>query len=410
MKKTKNEKVVIAMSGGVDSSVAAAFLKKAGSCITGVFLKLVDLPNFKESEKRAKKIAKILGIKFLVLDLRKEFKKRIIDCFLKEYKRGTTPNPCVVCNKEIKFGLLLEKALALGADFVATGHYARLQKKKDGIHLLRGKDEIKDQSYFLWQLKQKQLKHVLFPVGDYTKSQVRNLAKRLKLPTFEIPESQDICFVQTTIVNEAAAVSSPTEPRLRGEGKEESKNIRSSLPFACARVNEVLFASASARVNDFLTRHLRQNPGKIICSSPGDEQKVVGEHQGLHFYTIGQRKGIGLAGGPYYVLNKDTNKNLLIVTKKKKDLLKKELIAKNVNWISGEEPKLPLKIKAKIRYRHQPATAIIFRHLGSKVYSLKFKVAQRAITPGQSVVFYLPAEASAKEGGGQELVGGGIIC
>jgi len=341
-----SKKVIVAMSGGIDSSVAAALLKRAGFDVIGVFMRLADLPRFKKGEERVKKITKILRIPFLSLDLRIEFKKRIINFFLKEYKRGLTPNPCVVCNKEIKFGLLLEKALALGADCVMTGHYVRLKKEKQKIYLLKGKDKNKDQSYFLWMLKQKQLKRILFPVGNYTKDEVRLLAKKFKLPVLNIPESMEICFIQTTI-------------------------------------------------NEFLEDYLKLKPGKIV----NKEGKIIGEHQGLWFYTIGQRKGIKLPGGPYYVLDKDLKKNLLIVTKNEKDLYKKELSAKNVNWVSGKSPKLPLKIKAKIRYRHRAALAVVTKKLRAKTCQLKFEKPQRAITPGQSVVFFKD----------QELLGGGII-
>jgi len=383
-------KVVVAMSGGLDSSVAAALLKKAGFEVIGVFMKLADLPKFRESEKRAKKIAKILKIPFLVSDLRKEFKKRIVDYFLEGHKKGITPNPCVVCNKEIKFGLLLEKALALDADFIATGHYARKQKienrkQKIEYKLLKAKDKNKDQSYFLWMLNQKQLKRILFPIGDYTRKEVENLARKFKLPVLKAKKSVEICFIKTTL-------------------GEEDKS--SSSPFA------------KARVNDFLSKYLKSKPGQIVDV----RGKVLGKHRGLHFYTIGQRKGIGLPGGPYYVLNKDLKKNLLIVTKNEKDLYKKELIAKNVNWISGKEPhlrqgfggqvKFPLKIKAKIRYRHQSALAVITKTLNPKTYTLKFEKSQRAITPGQSVVFYLPRSSPKAMvwGKGEELLGGGIIC
>jgi len=348
------KKVIVAISGGVDSAVAAALLKRGWFLpasrqvdVIGAFMKLADLPIFREREKKARKVAKILKIPFLSFNFEKEFKKRIVDYFLKEYKAGRTPNPCVICNKKIKFGLLLKKALALDADFVATGHYVRLRKGKEGIHLLRGKDKTKEQSYFLWQLNQKQLKRILFPVGNYTKNQVRGLAKKLKLPVLRIPESMEICFIKTAI-------------------------------------------------NNFLKKYLKEKPGKIIIP----EGKVVGEHQGLWFYTIGQRKGIKLAGGPYWVLEKDLNKNTLIITKREKDLYKKELRAKNVNWVFGKAPKLPLKIKAKIRYRHKAASATITHGLKSKVYNIKFSRSQRAVTPGQSVVFFR----------GEELVGGGIIC
>jgi len=410
------------MSGGLDSSVAAALLKRAGFNVVGVFMKFwkprinadsnsegepprrrtsslrgrsvpygagADLRGYNrccspEAEIRARKVAKILKIPFYVFNFEKEFKKRIVDYFLEEHKKGRTPNPCVICNKEIKFGLLLEKALELDADYIATGHYARLRNTKKYEttktfsyirnkfvfrSLLRAKDKEKDQSYFLWMLNQKQLKRILFPIGDYTRKEVENLAKKFKLPVLKARKSVEICFIQTT-------------------------------------------------TNDFLARYLHQNPGKIICSLPGDEQKVVGEHKGLWFYTIGQRKGLGKLKikneklkitkiPPFFVIKKDIKKNKLIIGNEK-DLYRKELICKNVNWIHpvkchgvaiSSKTKLFNRVKAKIRYRQKLATAII-SPLKSKVYSLKFRVAQRAITPGQSVVFYK----------GEELLGGGIIC
>jgi tRNA-specific 2-thiouridylase len=357
-RRKNTQKIIVAMSGGVDSSVAAALLKGAGFDVIGVFMKFWSEPGKNglvgawnrccspEAEKRARQVAANLNIPFYIFNFEKEFKKRIVDYFLKEYKAGLTPNPCIVCNKEIKFGLLLEKALVLNADYVATGHYARLQKKKDGTHLLKGKDKEKDQSYFLCQLNQKQLKHILFPIGNYTKAQVRKLAKKFKLPVSKTPESQEVCFIQTTI-------------------------------------------------NDFLARYIKQKSGKIVDT----KGKILGYHQGLTFYTIGQRKGIKLPGGPFYVLDKNLKKNILIVTRNKKDLFKKELVAKKVNWISGKKPKLPLKIKAKIRYRHKPSLATIHKIQNTK-YKILFSSPQRAVTPGQSVVFYQ----------GQELLGGGIIC
>ena len=335
------------MSGGVDSSVAAALLKRAGFNVAGVFMKfwlgpstgLVERWNrccSSDAEQRAREVARVLKMPFYVFNFSKEFKKKIVDCFLKEYRAGRTPNPCVSCNKEIKFGLLLEKALALEAAYIATGHYVRIK----GDKLLKGKDKNKDQSYFLWQLNQKQLKHVLFPVGGYTKKEVRILAKKFKLPTFETPESQEICFVQNT-------------------------------------------------TNEFLARYLKQKPGSIVEI----DGRVLGKHQGLAFYTIGQRKGIGFSGGPFWVLRKDLKKNLLIVTKKEKDLYGKELRFENANWLSGKTPKLPIKVKAKVRYRSKLASAIVFKD------KVVFKQPQRAITPGQSVVFYQ----------GEELLGGGVI-
>jgi tRNA-specific 2-thiouridylase len=390
-KEKRNRKVVVAMSGGVDSSVAAALLKKGGVDelrlsprfanarafdVIGVFMKFwaegksADFNRCcsSEAEKRARKVARILEIPFYVFNFEKEFKKMVVDYFLREYRAGRTPNPCVVCNKEIKFGLLLEKALSLNADLIATGHYARLQPGTQNYRLLKGKDKEKDQSYFLWRLNQEQLKHILFPVGNYSKTQVRKLAKKFKLPVFEAPESMEVCFVQGTMVAETSSHLPPRPAQRVGRGS----------------------------VNDFLKKHLKEKAGNIVDK----KGKILGRHRGLWFYTIGQRKGIGLADGPYYVLDKDLKRNTLLVTKNEKDLLKKELIAKNVNWLSDRVPKLPLKIKAKIRYRHQAVLATITKKLKAKSYKLIFRKSQRAVTPGQSAVFYQ----------NEELLGGGMIC
>ena len=358
------KKVICAMSGGMDSSVAAAFLKRTGFDVIGVFMKFWAPQSnglHREAEVRARKVAKILRIPFYVFNFEKEFKKRIVDYFLAGYKKGITPNPCILCNKEMKFGLLLRKALKLDADFIVTGHYARIiqndKSKIKNYKLLRAKDKDRDQSYFLWMLDQKQLGKILFPIGDYTRKEVENLAKKFRLPVLKAKKSVEICFIKTA-------------------------------------------------TNDFLKRYLKQKPGSIIDT----ERKVIGEHFGLWFYTIGQRKGIKLFGGPYYVLDKDLKRNLLIVTKNEKDLFKKELICKNVNWISGKTPKFPLKIKAKIRYRSELTPAIItYKFKNLSTYKLTFIRPQRAITPGQSVVFYSPAEASTKAGKGHEVLGGGII-
>ena len=341
-------KVFLALSGGLDSSVAAAILKQEGFEVKAVYLRL--FPPSNESELRAKRVTKTLNIPFLVLDFSREFKKKIIDYFIKGYKRGISPNPCVICNKEIKLGLFLEKTLKMGADFIATGHYARLfpqfpDRENTTRQLLRAKDERKDQSYFLWMLNQKQLKKIIFPLGDYSFKEVEKLAKKFNLPVLGIKKSVEICFVRE-------------------------------------------------KINDFLKKRLKEKPGKII----NKEGKVLGKHKGLWFYTIGQRKGIFLSGGPYFVLDKDIQNNVLIVTKKESDLFKKELVAENVNWIPGREPNLPLKIEAKIRYKSDLAQAFISK-MGEKKYKIKFSLSQRAITPGQSVVFYK----------GQELLGGGTI-
>lgn len=343
-----SKKIVVAMSGGVDSSVAAALLKKAGFDVAGIFMKFWQPPLrggtenrccSAESEKMARLVASRLDIPFYVLNVEKEFKKKVVDYFLKEYKAGKTPNPCVVCNKEIKFGFLIDKALKMGADFVATGHYAKIKNGK----LFKGKDKKKDQSYFLWQLNQKQLSHILFPVGDCTKPEVRKLAKKFKLPTAQTPESQEVCFVQNT-------------------------------------------------TNEFLKKYLKIKPGSIVDKTG----KILGEHQGLWFYTIGQRKGLGVNQGPYYVVGKDLKKNNLVISKNQKDLESKELIAENVNWILPQ--KLPINAEVKIRYKSNFAKAKIFG-AGIKKIKIVFQKPQKAITSGQSAVFYK----------GRELLGGGVI-
>jgi tRNA-specific 2-thiouridylase len=369
MNTRKNKKVIIAISGGVDSSVSAALLERAGFEAAGVFMRFWAESSkgslsgrwnrccSLEAELRARRVAKKINIPFYVLNFEKEFKKKVVDYFLKEYKAGRTPNPCVVCNKEIKFGLLLKKMLAIGADYIATGHYAKIkrqilkiksknQKSKIIYRLYRSKDKNKDQSYFLWQLNQNQLRHIIFPVGNYTKREVRKLARKFDLPTAETLESQEICFVKT-------------------------------------------------KINDFLKKHIITKAGKIIDT----RGKIIGTHQGLAFYTIGQRKKIGLSGGPYYVVNKDLKRNYLIVTKNEKDLYQKDLIVGKVNWISGEIPKLPQKIEIKIRYRQKATPALIISKLNDTKYKIQFKTPQRAITPGQSAVFYKK----------NELLGGGII-
>jgi len=247
---------------------------------------------------------------------------------------GRTPKRCVVCKDESKFGLLIDKALKMGAQYIATGHYARIKNNR----LLKGTDKDKDQSYFLWKLNQKQLKRVLFPVGGYKKSEVRELARKFDLVTAETPESQEVCFVSNS-------------------------------------------------TNDFLKEYIKSKSGKIILKS-----KEIGSHGGLCFYTIGQRKGIKLSGGPFYVVRKDMKSNALIVSKDRKDLMQKKMNISNVNWIS--EVKFPLRAKVKIRYRYKSADAVI-----DKKGKVVFDKPQKAITSGQSAVFY------SKD----ELLGGGII-
>jgi len=343
---SKRKKVICAMSGGVDSSVAAALLKKKGYEVVGVFMKFWREAGkgrenrccSMEAQAGARRVAAKLKIPFYSINVAKEFKKRVVDYFIEEYKKGRTPNPCIECNRWIKFRFLIEKALQLKAGYIATGHYARVKNGK----LLTAKDIKKDQSYFLWTLNQKQLKKILFPIGDYTKKEVRQMAKKWNLPNSERAESQEICFITTSI-------------------------------------------------EDFLKKYLKSKPGNIITT----DGKKISEHKGLIFYTIGQRKGIRVGGiGPFYVVEKDFKNNALIVAQSdfNEALFKKEFTVSKANWINKPK-KFPLKCKAKIRYMAPASPATI---KGNKVI---FTKNQRAITPGQSVVFYLQ----------DEILGGGII-
>lgn len=350
-------KVFIALSGGVDSSVAALLLKRAGFDISGVFMKFwKERENAccsLESERRARLVAAKLSIPFYVFDFKKDFKKKVVDSFLKESSLALTPNPCVVCNQEIKFGLFLKKALEMGADFIATGHYARAFKGK----LLKAKDKEKDQSYFLYRLSQKQLSRVIFPIGDYTKKEVRKLAQKYKLPTAKAKESQNLCFLAL-------------DPQ------------------------------------DFLKKNLGLKPGPIAEQVRYGVKKIIGRHPGLEFFTIGQRQGIGpnlfsqyQSQGPFYVLRKDLKKNQLVITCKPKDLLAKEFLAGDLHWVSGKASKMPFRAKVKIRSRQNQVSAIICRGKKQGQVLVKLAKPQKAITPGQSAVFY----------NGEELLGGGVI-
>jgi tRNA-uridine 2-sulfurtransferase len=367
MNKDKTKiKVMVAMSGGVDSSVAAFLLQKQGFEVCGVYMEIND---DRTSEKAVKKVAKSLGIKLEIVDLRKKFEKEIISYFLNSYKAGLTPNPCVLCNRTIKFGELLKFARKNEADFLATGHYARLRREfpifphsgtrnfQFPIKLLKAIDLGKDQSYFLYSLSPGQLKHVLFPLGDLTKDEVRKIADKNSLPYIK-KESQDICFL----------------------------NIRGK----------------KYTTEEYLKKNLTLKSGPIQDSSG----KTVGRHQGLPLYTIGQRKGIEIGGtGPYYVTGLNHKKNILFVTNRmdKKEVFTSGFFMEKVNWI-GCKVKLPLKCVVAVRYRQQPVDCVVstkggFASGGKKLINVKMAESQRAVTPGQSAVFYH----------GNEVLGGGII-
>ena len=342
-------KVVVAMSGGVDSSVAAAILKEEGYQVIGVTMQIwpsdesADLYRFGgccgiSAVEDAKRVAYKLGILHYVMNFRDIFAQKVVTDFCQEYSLGRTPNPCIRCNQYIKFGALLEAARGLGAGFVATGHYAKIEKNGGGRCLLKkGVDQRKDQTYVLYTLTQEQLKHTLLPIGNFTKEQVREKARELELPVAARPESQEICFILDD---------------------DYPKFLREYIPQAV-------------------------RPGPIL-----DRQgNVLGEHRGIPFYTIGQRKGLGIsAKEPLYVTAIVQEGNAIVVGSKE-EAYGTELTASRLNWISLAKLKQPIVAKAKIRYLHSEAEAEIAPLDEDKV-QVRFKEPQMAITPGQAIVFY----------------------
>jgi tRNA-specific 2-thiouridylase len=348
-------KVFVGMSGGVDSSVAAMLLKRQGYDVVGVFMRCFNVDGCAERDAEdARRVAEHLGIPFYTFDFEEEYKRRVVDYMVDGYAQGLTPNPDVMCNREIKFGLFFEKARAMGADYVATGHCVRIKKSsKKGYGLFEAKDKNKDQSYFLWTLNQGQLAHCLFPIGAYTKPQVRAMARRAGLPTAEKKDSQGICFL------------------------------------------------GQVRLEDFLRQYIPERRGAVL-SLAGEK---IGEHAGAQFYTIGQRHGVGnlkhergnRIHEPLYVADKNVRKNTLTVAAGAEHpaLYRKEIEVAQVNVIAPGLPAL-----ARVRYRQPLAPVTLKKHKTGR-YRLVFKTPQKFVAPGQSAVWY------SKKG---EMLGGGVIA
>ena len=352
----RNVKIAVAMSGGVDSSVAAALLVEQGYEVIGMMLRLWSEPGTNsinrccspEAMAQAKRVCAQLGIPFYAIDAQDVFYNQVVEYFINGYTQGHTPNPCLQCNRYIRWEFLLNHALAFGAQYMATGHYARLRKDSKRIQLLKAVDQDKDQSYILHVLNQDQLSKAVFPLGKYSKSEVRELARQFDLPVADRPESQDLCFL--------------------GDGD----------------------------YREFLSRNLNQvlNGGTIIRS----DGETLGTHTGLANYTIGQRRGLGISSPiPLYVLEKDLERNALIVGSKD-DLDQRTLWANNVNWVSIEPPMSPIQAQVKIRYKSNEEPAIL-NPIQDESVEVKFDRKIKSITPGQAAVFYRD----------EICIGGGII-
>lgn len=345
------------MSGGVDSSAAAALLKEQGYEVIGMMLRLWSEPGREDSNRcctpdsmaQARRVAAKLDIPFYVVDAKNVFRETVVQTFLNGYARGETPNPCLICNRQIRWSFLLDHALALGAEYMATGHYVRRRLAENGgIELLRAVDHAKDQSYVLHVLTQEKLKRALFPVGDYPKAEIRRLAADFGLPTASRVDSQDLCFLA---------------------GEDYRNFLQRNAP-------------------EMLT------PGQIITRAG----EVIGRHDGLANYTIGQRKGLGIASPvPLYVMAKQAENNVLVVGTLE-ELGSTELTAREVNWISADPPHAPFRAQVKIRYTAKAVEALVIP-LEANQAKVQFEAPVRDVTSGQAAVFYQD----------EVMAGGGII-
>lgn len=356
MSNTRGKKVYVGMSGGVDSSVSAAILKEQGYDVTGVFIKVWQpegiICTWKEERLDAMRVAAHLDIPFITLDLEKEYKQGVIDYMIDEYSKGRTPNPDVMCNRYVKFGGFLDFALSQGVDYVATGHYAQNIMKDNVFHLVAGKDENKDQSYFLWTLTQADLKHTLFPVGGMEKSDVRKLAAKFGVPTAQKKDSQGLCFV------------------------------------------------GDLDMKEFLMSQIHTEPGSVLDTTGN----IIGTHQGALLYTKGERRGFSITAAsshtkPHYVVSKDIAKNTITVSEQEPNEETGELVLtlSAVNWVA-QKPAVGDTVYAAIRYRGEERNAEVVS-ISEKEVVIRFASGDHTAQSGQSVVMYI----------GDELIGGGII-